>query len=206
MSVVASGEISGAGAGDVAGVTVGSLSSPNVISENVGTIFIAKLPGMLSDALSNEVSSKSKSVGNGNSPAGAGAASVGAGVGVARVGTGVAGTDSGMFVVVDIWGVLNAVVGACKACDRARINAPCSSVGRCDGISYVSGLSFSGVGFSAVFCAGGGAYNLRMRSGILNENRGLPVRAITLVVATYNGRADNISMPNVKPANPRRCA
>lgn len=202
MSVVASGKISGAGAGDVAGVVVGSLSSPNVISENVGTIFFAKLL----DALSNEVSSKSKSVGNGNSPAGAGAGSAEAGVGVAGVVAGIAGTDSGVSVVVDIWGVLNAVVGACRACDRARINAPCSSVGRCDGISYVSGLGFSGVGFSAVFCAGGGAYNFLMRSGILNENSGLPVRAITIVVATYNGRADNINIPNVKPANPRRCA
>ena len=45
-----------------------------------------------------------------------------------------------------------------------------------------------------------------MRSGILIENSGLPVRAIIVVVATYSGSAAKIKMPKVKPANPRRCA
>lgn len=198
--------ITGQGVSDVvSGVSgVAGVLSPNVISENVGTVFSENPPVSKSSD-----GSKSKSVGSGNSPAGAGAGVAGATAEVAGATAGVAGTgsDTAGFVVVETWGVLNAVVGACRVCDRARKNAPCNSVGRCDGISYVSGFVFSGAGVSSfVFGAGGGAYSLRTFSGTLISNSGLPVRMMTAVVATYSGTAARIKIPNVNPAKPRRCA
>ena len=114
-------------------------SSSNVMSENVGmSLNIGVLSNGMLSADGVVVSSKSKSVGKGRVPSGVSDAVLV--FAVASAGTG--------------WGMLNAVVGALMPmCDRARKNAPCNSVGRCFGISYVSGAgggggaaSFSGVG------------------------------------------------------------
>ena len=60
------------------------------------------------------------------------------------------------------------------------------------------GVGVAGAGFVGHF--GNGTFG----TGIVTN--GFFVRIINVVVAIYRGRADSISMPKTKPANPCNCA
>ena len=97
---------------------------------------------------------------------------------------------------------------------RARINAKRNSAGISGGSSVGvsassgprAGVSDSGSGVEA-----GSAGACLNKAGILIFGigiviRGFLVRTISVVVATYNGNAARIKMPNTNPGNPRNCA
>lgn len=97
---------------------------------------------------------------------------------------------------------------------RARMNAKRNSAGmsggRSVGVSSSSGPrvgvsdSVSGVGAGS---AGAGLNNAGILIfGIGIVIRGFFVRTISVVVATYNGNAARIKMPNTKPGKPRNWA
>jgi len=106
-------------------------------------------------------------------------------------------------------------------CSRARIYVMRISLGTSSGIGFsVLSTTGSGVVVTSAGTSGAGVgvgsssgvwVNAFLKktftdSGILIENNGALVRAITTVVAMYIGIAAKIKMPNTMPANPCKCA
>lgn len=97
---------------------------------------------------------------------------------------------------------------------RARINAKRNSAGISGGSSVGvsassgprAGVSDSGSGVEAGSAGAGLNKAGILIFGIGIVIRGFLVRTISVVVATYNGNAARIKMPNTKPGNPRNWA
>ena len=177
----------GAGAG-----VVSAGASSKLISVKLGIVAI-----LVADV---STSVKSKSVGNGKSSA----------VSVVMLLGVLAATGSGIGCAVFIMCELsNAdICGRKPPPRRARINAPRNSVGMPSGNVSGVGSSFfcSGADSGSLGGGGGGAKALFINPGTGISNSGFFVRAIIVVVATYNGTAAKIKMPNTNPPKPCRCA